>query len=143
MADKPEKPAASAPRATVPTKPSDRVIDLQAAVNSLVMAVLAARVALDRETAEIARLYQEHDILRQFTPPHFGLNEVTLRLPYAALDVEPSKVESLRSLVPGQVPHMLVQINAELLAKMPAHAVATVELKLTEEQLQMLLPQDS
>jgi hypothetical protein len=130
----PEKPTAM-----IPKEPPRQVIDLQAAVASLAGAILAARVALDAETARLAKAYQQHEILRHFTPPAFGIGEVTVRLPYAALDVAPARIDVLRSLDLEEIPHMLVQVNADTLAKLPPQAVGSVELKLTQEQFSVLL----
>ncbi len=115
------------------------VVDLRNAVSSMVLAILGARVALDHQTAQLVRQYQENEILRQFQAPAFGISEVTLRLPYAAVDVRPARSEDLKPGSPGEVPQMLVQVNAETLAKLPAHAVGQVELKLTQEMLALLM----
>lgn len=115
------------------------VVDLRNAVSSMVMAILAARVALDSQTAQLAKQYQENELLQQFQVPHFGIAEVTLRLPYAAFDVRPARAEEIKPGSPGEVPQMLVQVNAEVLAKLPAHAVGQVELKLTQEMLSLLM----
>lgn len=115
------------------------VIDLRSAVNSMVLAILGARVALDQQTAHLVKQYEEHEILRQFQAPHFGISEVTLQLPYAAVDVRPARGDDVTVGAPGEVPQMLVHVNAEQLARLPAHAVGHVELKLTQEMLSLLM----
>lgn len=127
------------PERDVVKEPLVPVVDLRNAVGSIVMAVLSARVALDSQTAELAQQYAEHELLRQFQAPYFGISEVSLRLPYAAVDVRPARAEDLKPGSPSEVPQMLVQVNAELLAKLPAHAVGQVELKLTQEVLSLLM----
>jgi hypothetical protein len=113
-------------------------VDLHVVVTGLLESILAARVALDRETAEVAALYQRHEILKQFNPPAFGFEEVTLRLPFAAVDLHGPRGE----IRPGKVsdtPHVQVQVNAEALSQYPPHAVGVVEIKLTPELLSLLL----
>lgn len=114
-------------------------VDLHDAVSSLVQSILSARVALDRQTAELAELYQRHEILRQFPPPAFGMQDITLRLPYAAVDVQGGQDRNLKPGSLEELPHMLVYINADMLARLPAQAVATVELRLNQETLSLLL----
>ena len=114
-------------------------LSLRAAVTSLLQSVLAARVALDRETAQLAELYQRHEILRQFQPPAFSLQDVTLRLPYASVDVEMGPGRDLKPGTPDDLPEMQVQVNSEILAKLPPHAIGVVELKLNQEMLSLLL----
>lgn len=65
---------------TRPPESNGPVVDLQAAVSSLAAAILAARVALDVETARVAKLYQGDEILRLFPPPAFSIGEVTVRM---------------------------------------------------------------
>lgn len=125
------------PGETDKNHPVPAAVDLQAAVTSLVQSVLAARAALDQETAELALLYQKHELLRQFPPPAFGIQEVTLRLPYAAVDL--TKTPDRRPVVPGDLPHLLVQINGDVIARLPPHAVGQVEFKLTQESISLLL----
>ena len=120
-----------------PTAPA---VDLNTAVTSLVTAIMAARVALDQETVQLAKVYQENEILRQFPPPAFGLSEVTLHLPYAAIDVKPANPD-MKVTDPMELPHMLVQINADVLAGLPPHAVGSVELKLSPQLLSLLMDQ--
>lgn len=131
----PEKHTMSRP----PEPTGGQVVDLQAAVTSLVSSFLTARVALDAETARIAKLYQEHEILRLFAPPAFSLGEVTVRMPYAAVDVFPPFTDIHESLRPDELPHMRVQVGAETLAHLPPHAVASVEIKLSQDQLSVML----
>lgn len=136
--EKPERPGA--PRE--PLLPDVPPVDLQTAVSSLVASLLGARAALDMETARMARLYQEDEILRQFQPPAFSMGEVTLRLPFAAVEVKPVQAATRGALTTAEVPPMQVQVNAEYLSALAPHAVAVVELKLTQEQLSVLLNQE-
>ncbi len=115
------------------------VVDLFAAVSSLVMSVVSARVTLDRETVQLAKLYHDHEILRQFPVPAFGISEVTLRLPYAAVDVNAGRGGSLKTGALVDVPHMLVHVNADVLAPLPEHAISYVEVKLSQQTLDLLL----
>jgi len=115
------------------------VVDLFAAVSSLVMSVVAARIALDRETAQLAKLYQDNEILRQFPVPAFGISEVTLRLPYAAVQVQHGRSGGVKAGALGDVPHMLVHVNADTLAALPDHAIGSIELKLSQQTLDLLL----
>jgi hypothetical protein len=114
-------------------------VDLHVAVTGLLQSILAARVALDRETAEVAALYQRHEILKQFNPPAFGFEEVTLRLPFAAIDLRGPRAGEIRPGKASDTPHMQVQVNAEVLSHYPPHVVGAVEIKLTPELLSLLL----
>lgn len=131
---------AEGPKPGAVTRPTLPAVDLNTAVTSLVTAIMAARVAMDRETVQLAKAYQENEILRQFTPPAFGISEVTLHLPYAAIDVKPANPD-MKASDPLQLPHMLVQVNADVLAGLPPHAVGTVELKLSQQLLSLLMDQ--
>lgn len=133
-ADRPPNPPADTP----PDKPAPAVVDLQAAVSSLVLAILTARVALDRETATMARAYQQDEVLSQFPTPAFAMSEVTLRLPYAAVDVHAQRLQDRREAKPDEVPAMTVHVNADHLAQLPPHAVAIVEVRLTQQHLSLL-----
>jgi len=113
-------------------------VDLQTAVSSLVLSILKARQALDAETARIAEHYQSDEVLRQFTVPAFGISEVTLRLPYAAIELQPNRPVDLKPEQPGDLPRMQVHISADVIARLPAHAVGQVELKLSQELLSLM-----
>lgn len=115
------------------------VVDLFAAVSSLVMSAVAARITLDRETVQLAKLYHDHEILRQFPVPSFGISEVTLRLPYAAVDVNAARGGNLKAGNLADVPHMQVHVNADTLALLPGHAISYVEVKLSQQTLDLLL----
>jgi hypothetical protein len=134
----PEKTVKGTPLIT--ELPPGGPVNLRDAVHSMLGSLLQARMGLDQQTAIIARLYQQDELLRQFQPPGFALQEVTLHLPYAAVDVRPLTPNDPAYKDLGQVPQLLVQLNAEQLAKLPPHAVAYVELKLNEQQLALLLP---
>lgn len=113
-------------------------VDLQTAVSSLVLSILKARQALDAETARVAGLYQKDEILRQFSVPAFGISEVTLRLPYAAIELQPTRPADLKPTQPTDLPRMQVHISADVIARLPAHAIGQVELKLSQELLSIL-----
>jgi hypothetical protein len=125
-----------------PTKerPMPNAVDLRAAVGSMLLSLLSARVQMDQQSAQLARYYEQDELLRQFPVPSFGIGEATLRLPYAAVDVHPPGAqEELKATDPREIPQMAVIINADLLARLPEHAIAYVELKLSQQQLTLLL----
>jgi hypothetical protein len=135
MADKSVKPTALINAAEMPP---GAPISLRDAVYGLLSSVLQARLFLDQQTALLARQYQGNELLAQFQPPGLGIAEVTLRLPYAAVDVRPTTPNDPTFKEIGSVPQILVQVNSDQLARLPEHAVATVELKLNESQLALL-----
>ncbi|HLO02191.1 MAG TPA: hypothetical protein VK191_03675 [Symbiobacteriaceae bacterium] len=137
MADKNVKPAALIGTTELPP---GAPISLRDAVYGLLGSVLQARVFLDQQTALLARQYQGNELLAQFQPTGLGIAEVTLRLPYAAVDVRPTTPNDPTYKELGSVPQVLVQVNSDQLARLPEHAVASVELKLTESQLALLFP---
>jgi hypothetical protein len=136
MADKNIKPATPGTEEVRPGAP----VNLRDAVYGLLGSVMQARIFLDQQTAILARQYQQNELLAQFQPPSLGFQEVTLRLPYAALEVRPTTPNDPTFKEIGSVPQILVQVNSQELARLPEHAVATLELKLTENQLALLFP---
>lgn len=138
MADKNVKP--TTPLIGTAEIPPGAPINLRDAVYGLLGSVIQARVFLDQQTAALARQYQNNELLAQFQPPALGFQEVTVRLPYAALEVRPTTPNDPTYQDIGSVPQILVQVNSQELALLPEYAVATVELKLTENQLALLFP---
>jgi hypothetical protein len=102
------------------------------------LSILRARQALDAETARVASIYQKDEILSQFSVPAFGISEVTLRLPYAAIDLQPTRPSDLKPAQTADLPTIQVHISADVIAKLPAHAVGQVELKLSQELLSLM-----
>lgn len=127
------------PNEPIKERPVTNAVDLRAAVGSMVLSLLSARVQMDQQSAQLAQLYEQDELLSQFPVPSFGIGEATLRLPYAAVDVQPPSVQDLKATDPREIPKMAVIISADQLARLPEHAIGYVELKLSEQQLTLML----
>lgn len=119
----PPRPTAKRPPVVQPVGAKTRVSDL---VTSLLTSIVAARGAMDRATAELARVYSGDPILRTFPVPAFGIAEVKVRLRFAVSGLASRNTAG----TDAPSPEMLIIVDLSSLEKTPEHLLSEIEIRL-------------
>lgn len=101
-------------------------------LSSLLRAAVVARGAMDRASADLAKVYWADPILRSLPLPAFQIPEMKVRLKFIVSEVAPHEGNA-----GTPASHMRVIVDLASLEKLPPHLVSEVELRLTPQMLRV------
>ena len=91
------------------------MILLKEVVGAVLQGLTSARAEADAHSAEISKRYLEHELLRHFAVPQFGLQDVEISLRFAIAGTENSEIA--------------VIIDHETLQKIDEKAISSLQFK--------------
>jgi hypothetical protein len=91
---------------------------------------------MDETSAGLAKIYWSDPVLRTLPLPSFTMPELRMQLKFAVAGVELPRGTRIRQTA-AEPAHMQVIVDASALAKIPAHLVSEMELRVTPQLLRI------
>ena len=125
-----------APTGATAANGQEQARSLEDVLTSLLAAAIAAKRSMDETSAGLAKTYWSDPVLRTLPLPSFTMPELRMQLKFAVAALEVPTERRVRRAAAGPA-HMQVIVDAAALAKLPAHLVSEMELRVTPQLLRI------